>query len=224
VKNAIGFIGQQTSLNECFANADPLFCNNIVRNAQGFVTAVNGLNLNTGSNLVEGLDVEFHGRRSLAGLGVPGALDLSVFWNHLFKQQQVPFPGAPVQKEVGQADCYDCGRLGSGFRNKIFATATYTVGGLTLNYRMNYFSPVVDDLTDPAPTRVPAFFYHNMQVRYDVGPSRKIGLYFGINNFTDKKPPIFPDTNIVTFPGTQTVADTYDTYGRMLYAGVEVNF
>jgi len=224
VKNAIGFIGQQTSLDECYSGGNPLFCNNIIRNAQGFVTAVNALNLNTGSNLVEGIDVEFHGRRSLSGLGMPGTLDLAVYWNHLLKQQQVPFPGAPVQKEVGQLDCYSCGRLGTGFHNKIFATTTYAAGGLTLNYRVNYYSPVVDDVTDPEATRVPAFFYHNVQLRYDVGKDRKFGIYFGINNLTDKKPPIFPDTSPVTFPGTQTVADTYDTFGRMLYAGVEVHF
>ncbi len=224
VKNAIGQIGQQVSLDQCLTSGDTLFCSNIERNGQGFVTRVNGLNLNVGSYLVSGLDIEGRFHADLEDIDLPGKIDFSIFWNHLFKQQQTPFPGGPVQNERGQADCYECGRLGSGFHNRVNASLVYSVGALTLNYRVDYLSPLVDDKTDPDAIRIPAYFYHNAQARYDFGRDRRFGLYAGANNLFDKKPPVFNDTNPVAFPGTQTVASTYDVFGRLLYAGIDVKF
>lgn len=43
-------------------------------------------------------------------------------------------------------------------------------------------------------------------------------------NVSDKKPPIFSDTSVVTLPGTQTFANPYDLQGRMLHAGVDFRF
>ena len=153
---------------------------------------MNAIDLNTGSYLVSGLDIQGRYKVDFSGIG---SLDLSVFWNHLLKQQQTPFPGGPVQDEKGQLDCYSCGRLGSGFKDKINANAVFTVKNLSLNYRLNY-----------------------------LGEDKRFEVYGGVNNLTDKKPPVFADTNPVTFPGTQTSADTYDLYGRMFYAGAQFRF
>lgn len=73
-------------------------------------------------------------------------------------------------------------------------------------------------------TPIPAYWYHNVQGKIAVGEGRKMELYVGVNNLFDKKPPMFGDTNPVTWPGTQTVADTYDLYGRMFYAGATIKF
>jgi iron complex outermembrane receptor protein len=225
VKDAIGIIGQQVSLDQCFQTNSPTFCSNIVRDANGYVTRVNAINLNTGGYLVAGLDIQANYRTSLEKIKVPGALDVDIFWNHLLKQQQTPFPGGPVQNELGQADCYSCGRLGSGPRDKINASVTYSLpSGFSLNYRLNYLSALRDDITDPGATRVSPYAYHNLQVRFAFGEGRRFEFYTGVNNLTDKQPPVFGDTNPVTWPGTQTVADTYDLYGRLLYAGFDVKF
>ncbi|MET0245725.1 MAG: hypothetical protein ABW182_03160, partial [Sphingomonas sp.] len=85
-------------------------------------------------------------------------------------------------------------------------------------------SSVVDDLTSLNPIRTGAFWYHDAQIRFEPESSRKYAFYLGVDNMFDKKPPIFGDTNLVTFPGTQTSATTYDLYGRMLYAGVDFRF
>jgi outer membrane receptor protein involved in Fe transport len=197
----------------------------VIRDANGYITAVNAINLNTASFTVAGLDFEARYRTSLDKIGLGGALDFDVFWNHLFKQTQVPFPGADPQPELGQADCYSCGRLGSGFKNKVFGSVTFTSGAFSLNWRVRWYSSLVDSLDPPEDRiKIPAYTYHDMQIRWDVGEKRKFGLYFGMNNVFDKKPPIFADTNLVTWPGTQTVASTYDTLGRMFYAGVDINF
>lgn len=222
VQDAIGIIGQQTSLDECITGGgQALFCNNIIRDATGRVITVNGLNLNTGAFVVSGVDIQ--GRYSLP-IGGDGNLDLSVFWNHRLKQEQTSFPGGPTQDEIGQLDCYSCGRLGTGFKDKVNATATLKLGQFSLTYRANYLGPVVDNLAATNPIRVKAYSYHDAQVRFDLDGSKKFGVYLGVDNMFDKEPPVFNDTNQVTFPGTQTSANTYDLYGRMLYAGVDFRF
>jgi hypothetical protein len=94
----------------------------VIRNSAGYITRVNAINLNTGSYLVSGLDTQFDYRFKAGFLGQGGTIAANVFWNHSFQQQQTPYPGGPVQNELGQADCYSCGRLGSGFHDKVNAT------------------------------------------------------------------------------------------------------
>jgi len=222
VKNAIGIIGQQTSLDECYNGSGlDLFCSNIVRNTQGYVTTVNALNLNTGSFHVRGIDVQLNYRRELAP---ETTLDLSVFWNRLLKQDQTSFPGGPVQKELRQLDCYECGRLGTGFRDKVNASVTLDWRNFKLNWRTTYMSSVADTIDDPDAIWTGAYWYHDAQLRIGVDSKRKYELYFGIDNIFDKKPPAYNDTNIVTYPGTLTAAKTYDLFGRMFYAGVDIRF
>lgn len=222
VKNAIGIIGQQTSLDECMAgNGDALFCDNITRDATGRVTQVDAFNLNTGSFLVSGIDTQV---KYSTNFGESGRFDLSAFWTHLLKQQQTSYPGGPTQKEVGQLDCYSCGRLGTGFRDKVNVSATVGWDNVSLNWRVNYLSSVVDTLDSPEPTKTGAYWYHDAQLRFGLDDKKKYEFYLGVDNVFDKKPPAFGDTNPVTFPGAQTSATTYDLYGRLFYAGVDFRF
>jgi len=222
VENAIGIIGQQTSLNECInGGGQAIFCNNIVRDATGHLESVNAINLNTGSFEASGIDTQ---ARYLVRFSGDTRLDLNVRWTHLLKQQQTSYPGGPTQDELGQLDCYACGRLGTGFRDKVNVSATFSLPGASLNWRANYLSSVVDDLTAANPIRTGSFWYHDAQLRFGAGERSRYSFYLGVDNIFDKTPPVFGDTSPVTFPGTQTSANTYDLYGRLLYAGVDFRF
>ncbi len=175
LKNAIGIIGQQTSLDECTTgNADALFCDNITRDGTGRVTQVDAINLNTGSFLVSGIDTQV---KYSTTFGEGGRFDLSAFWTHLLKQQQTSYPGGPTQKEVGQLDCYSCGRLGTGFRDKVNVSATVGWNNVSLNWRVNYLSSVVDDLDAPAPISTGAYWYHDAQLRFGIDDKKKYEFY-----------------------------------------------
>lgn len=221
VKDAIGIIGQQTSLDECYTGSGAaLFCDNIIRDSAGRVETVNALNLNTGSFLVSGIDVQAQFKTRIAA---KADLTIAAFYNHRLKQEQTSFPGGPTQDEIGQLDCYSCGRLGTGFKDKFTTSTTLDFQSFSLNWRMNYLGSVVDTLGEDA-IKVGAYWYHDAQLRFKLDEDRKFGFYLGVDNIFDKKPPVFNDTNPVTFPGTQTSANTYDLYGRMLYAGVDFKF
>lgn len=221
VENAVGIIGQQTSLDECInGSGQALFCNNVFRNAAGRVTRIDALNLNVGSYQVEGIDV---GGRFSHRFSDNFKLDLTGNWTHLLKQEQTSFQGGPVQDELGQLDCYECGRLGTGFKDKFNVSAKVTSGPVSLNWQTTYLGPVVDTL-GPGAIRVGAFMYHDAQLRIELDQARKFAFYLGADNIFNKQPPLFADTNVVTYPGTRTAAKTYDTFGRMFYAGVDFKF
>ena len=56
-------------------------------------------------------------------------------------------------------------------------------------------------------------------MNYDL--SNKLGVYVGVNNLLNKQPPFIKGGNS-QWPGTNTVADTYDLVGRLFYVGLNV--
>jgi iron complex outermembrane recepter protein len=229
VANAIGTIPEQTSVNECLGTNDPVFCNNVRRDpARGFITRIDTQNINTASYLTSGIDVGFRYRTDLDAIGVPGAIDLDVKWTHLLKLELTPFPGAAVEQNLGQLD--GVGRLGAGFKDRVNASATYKLDGFSFNWRVSYMSAIKDTL-DPANApadninNVGARFYHDMQVRYAIDEERQYEIYVGVDNVMDTKPPLLPSVITASnVTGTETAADTYDPFGRMIYAGAVIKF
>jgi hypothetical protein len=73
--------------------------------------------------------------------------------------------------------------------------------------------------------RIKAAFYNDVQFRYDLGSKRQFGLYVGVDNLLDRKPPFLPGTPFTfSATGTETAADVYDPFGRRFYAGAQLKF
>ncbi|HEX8030334.1 MAG TPA: TonB-dependent receptor [Vicinamibacterales bacterium] len=222
VNNAITQVDFQDSVNQCVATSDPNFCNNVTRDPNtGIIKTVDAIFLNGASYQVAGLDTQVHYTFRPHLFGPDEAVNLSVFWNHKFKQDKTPFEGAFVSHQVGVADVYGTSQnIGTGFRDQVTANVAYQTGPFTLAYTFRYFSPVVTTTNED---RIPAYTYSDIQAKFTVGEDKNYEVYFGVNNLFDKQPPIVADlTN--QWPGTNTVASTYDLLGRRLYAGVRAKF
>lgn len=222
VNNAITQVDFQVSVDQCVATGDPNFCNNVIRDpATGIIKAVNAIFLNGASYQVAGLDTQAHYTFRPHVFGPDERVDLSVFWNHKFKQDKTPFEGGAVGHQLGVADVYGTSQnIGTGFKDQLTFNAAYQVGPFALAYTFRYFSSVV---TSTDMDRIPAYTYHDIQAKFLVGEDKNYEFYFGVNNLFDKQPPIVTDlTN--QWPGTNTVASTYDLIGRRFYAGVRAKF
>jgi iron complex outermembrane receptor protein len=221
VNNAITQVDFQDSVDQCVISGDPNFCQNVKRDPNGIIKSVDAIFLNGASFEVAGIDVQSHYTFRSHIFGPDERVSLSVFWNHKFKQDKTPFSGAFVNHQVGVADVYSTSQnIGTGFRDQLTFNANYQTGPLSLAYSFRYFSPVV---TSTAGDYIPSYTYHDLQAKYSFGEERRYDFYVGVNNLFDKQPPVVTDlTN--QFPGTNTVASTYDLLGRRFYAGVRAKF
>ena len=110
--------------------------------------------------------------------------------------------------------------FGTGFKDQVTANAGLQAGPFSLAYTFRYFSSVV---TSTNGDRIPAYTYHDLQAKMTVGEEKNFELYVGVNNLFDKQPPIVSDL-ANQWPGTNTVASTYDLIGRRFYAGARAKF
>ena len=220
VKNAVATVDPQTAVDQCFATGSADFCNYITRNANGFITRVDGVSINAASYLVAGLDLHGGYAFNTTIFRPDEKITLDVFYNHKFKQQQTPFAGGPISNELGAADTYASQQLGTGFKDQFAVNANYATGPLTLHYRLKYYGPVS---ASSGSYQIPAYTYHDLQAKLGIGEDQRFEFYVGCNNVLDKQPPFIAGGNS-QWPGTNTVADTYDLLGRTFYAGVSAKF
>ena len=220
VKNAVAQVDPQTSVSQCFLTNSPNFCGLVHRDANGFITQVDQIYLNAASYKVAGVDVQalydFHTRLFTDN----DKISLSLYYNHKFKQEQTPFAGGPVSNELGAADTYASQQLGTGFKDQFTFDFNYAAGAVSLHYRLKYLGPVTAGFGSTV-IPIPAFVYSDLSVKFDV--AKRFEFYVGADNLTDKQPPFIIGGNS-QWPGTNTVADTYDLLGRMVYAGAIVKF
>ena len=220
VKNAVSSVDQQTSINQCFATGNPQFCNTITRDSNGFIKQVDSLSINAASYQVSGIDLQARYALSMHVFNPGERFNISLYYNHKFKQQQTPFVGSAPVNELGTADQYAGSQLGTGFKNQFTVTAGYSTGPISISYKFKYLGAVT---ASSGAYNIPAYTYSDVHVAWTLGDAKKFQFYVGSNNFFNKQPPFIASGNS-QFPGTNTVADTYDVFGRMLYAGVSAKF
>jgi iron complex outermembrane recepter protein len=226
IEGAVNVVDFQTEINQCLATTQ--FCENVIRNpTSGKIQNVNQINLNVASIRTRGIDTVI---RYGFDFGAFGALSLQATETHLIKLEE-RVPGAPTLNNVGELNSAQNGRLGSGFEDRGTLAAVYDIAGLEATWRVKYMSSIND--TNPTPdntvisdiyNHVPAYVYHDAQVRYTLPFKPKAQVYLGVDNIFNKKPPFLPMGMASTVTGTETAADTYDVFGVFWYAGFNLKF
>lgn len=222
IKDAIGTVGRNLSVEQCLVTGLPAFCNNVIRdNNTGFVRTVNDQLVNIAGLRTKGIDVGLRYGFPLRAIG-DGRLDLTGNYTYLINNKEQANPAAPVRDFAGTVGLSE---------HKGTARAAYLQGGFTASWQVTYLSKVIGDLDlvdDPDAASLNSVgdrWYHDVQLRYDVGENREFAFYLGVDNLFESKPPFLPGTPFTNSPtGTETAADVYDPFGRRFYVGAQVRF
>lgn len=224
VDNAIATAGRDTSISQCVLTGLDVFCNNVIRdNKTGFVTTVNDQLINVAKRTTSGIDL---GVRYGTGLGLAAddRIEFATNYSYLIKFDVQGNPSARVEH-------YD-GTVGFS-KHRANVRTTYKLDGMSVSWGVNYLSKAVarENFTHVNPdiealNSVGARFYHDMQVRYDVGDDKQFGIYAGVDNVFNSRAPYLPGSHFgnVAATGTETAADVYDPFGRRFYVGAQVKF
>ncbi len=206
VRDAIAGIPADVLLNRCAFNADALSCAATTRTANGFVSAISGLLLNTGGIQTRGIDGTFNLRTAQTGAGVFG---LSVIGNYLLRYQEtVPATnGSTTTSYTG----FERGSPDQAYpRFKGLATIDWAVGPVTASITGRYIDNVVEIQNG---TELKERLYGDAQFVFR--PSfleQRLALTLGVNNLFDTDPPACFSCSLNNYDPT-----TYDVPGRFGY-------
>jgi outer membrane receptor protein involved in Fe transport len=176
--------------------------------------------LNYAALRARGIDVELGYRRDIEGFGM---LSGRLVYTHVLQLDQFFNPADPtfanrVLSELG--DPQDAFNIDLG----------WTSGPLTLGYQLRYLSKMVlnqyEDFfsvqgrppqdADWADRQFyPSVVYHDVRLGFDV--NKQFNFYMGIDNFTNRKPPLGAT-------GIGVGSGIYDVRGRFFYAGAVAKF
>jgi len=234
INDAIKLVSRDFILSSCVNSlgTDPL-CSRITREnvgtprprTPGTVFSIDTLPLNAASIETSGVDVALG---YALEFGSAQRLGVTLAYTYLDKLTLQQNATLPPENEKGQLD--GPGRLGAGFEHRANLGLNYSWDRFSASWRMNYLSAIKDTLDENGPTVPPevndigSTIYHDITARYELGADREYAVYAGVDNAFDKKPPVLGQNAQSEITGTETAADTFDPFGRMWYAGVEVSF
>ena len=235
IDEAITFVPRQTAIDECVkTGGTSSLCSLIVREGAttprprtpGALFQIDSSPVNASLINTSGYDVAARYRLDLD----ESSLDFSLAYTYLSNLDQKTSATVPTEDDKGQLN--GDGRLGAGYPHRANASISYNYGPFTATWRTNYLSRIRDTRIDAAPiddplgpeNRVSSYVYHDLQMRYEFEGNSKYSFYFGIDNVGNKKPPVIDQTRASNITGTETAAESYDTFGRNYYAGLDFSF
>jgi outer membrane receptor protein involved in Fe transport len=241
LKGAIATIPEEVTLNQCLASGDPTWCGHIVRTSAGALsgpTVAGGgyiaqWDLNTGTALVSGIDVQANYRQPLPGRW--GALTASLNGSWLQRESSTPYESAASYDCAGLfgATCNN-GSVNPTWRHNLRVTwempwdlqlsAQWRFIGRTdfdnnspqialQNQEIGFFDPVL--------THIPNYSYLDLAALWNV--TEHVQVRTGVNNVLDKDPPFLPSLDINT-AGSFNTLPGYDIAGRELYVALRATF
>jgi iron complex outermembrane receptor protein len=228
VKDAIVQPNVQQVLNDCFNTLDlnNVSCQGIVRDSSGQINYVTTQRLNVGYLKTSGIDAQIDWKVPLPAAisiaGNPTQLSLQAVASWLFNKTQKTLPSTLPQ------DC--AGYYGAGCSS---GTGGFILPDFKLNLSASVSSGPISwrvvgrmigglDLYPTAVayvTHVKPVWYVDSTISYDIG--KHFSMVMGVNNLTDKQPPLFGTTLV---GDANTDVSLYDVAGRRYFVGVSVKF
>jgi outer membrane receptor protein involved in Fe transport len=237
VEKLINSVGQDFILGQCLAGVTS-FCSAIHRGPTngslwlGDTVYVADPIINTGSLQTKGIDAEANYRFDIGGAG---SLALSLVGTYTDTFEVEPLPGSPKYDCSGLYGTV-CGTPTPDWRHKLRAS-WLSPWGLDLSLTWRHINQVDLDGTDPATgaatprysdRQLGARDYLDVSAQYtftDLGIFSNLTGRLGINNVTDKDPPLVGQDNCPNvFCNGNTFPQVYDTLGRYVFAGFTADF
>jgi outer membrane receptor protein involved in Fe transport len=238
IKETITSLTSNTIINNCALTGTAALCGLIHRGADNslwtdtneFVTATN---LNIGTVSTKGADFLAHYRWDIGAKG--GKLDFALNGTYTKDFLTQPLPGGASYDCKGHWGS-TCGAPLPSWRH-VFTTDWGTPWwGLDITARWRYIgSSTVDrSSTDPQlnaayypqTAHIPAYSYFDFAITAPIGPNFIARL--GMNNVTDKNPPLILNGSFSDCPNTtcndNTWVGTYDTLGRYIFFNLTAQF
>ena len=216
IQEAIGQLGVQNIVNQCFAGATEL-CPRLERDPTGALFRVDNGYLNINLLKTRGLDFEGSYRTELGD----GSLGLRVIASRVFELSTL-IPGAAKVDRAGQT-----GLQGGVPKWNFNISANYRTGPLSLSVDERIIGKGSYDATfvegrDVDDNRVPAIAYTDLSLSWDVTAGRRTFQLFGtVNNLLDQDPPKNAGSYFV-FATVPTNTYLFDQVGRAFTVGVRV--
>jgi len=232
----VGVLPARVIMADCLATLTQ-YCDRIVRQPNtgsitGNAVATGGYikqtNVNIGSALVSGVDVQVAYKLVLANLGnVLFALN----GTYLQHDESTPIPGAHTYDCSGYFG-FTCQTVNPRWRH--IARATYqTPVDLDFAVTWRYIGPVSQDNNSPdetlhfatygaysyQPAHVGSYSYIDLALTYHA--LKNLEIRGGVNNVADKDPPVVP---FAIQPGGSNAYSAYDQLGRELFVAFTVHF
>jgi outer membrane receptor protein involved in Fe transport len=234
ISGAIGSLGFQRIVDDCFASPTSSVCNLVTRDpVTQRLSQVRNITQNIAAAAGRGVDVEVSYQRSIS-LFRDGdeSLAVRVFWSHLIENSTTTDRSNP-------ATYFDlAGQTGVGVlpRDAITATQSYALGGFNLSLSERFISSgiynkrynVPGARPDVADNTVPSVFYLNLSGSYswDLADHGRLELYANVQNLLDKDPPVVPavfDTALAQ-TGNQVNSGLFDLLGRRFTVGARFKY
>ncbi|MFW2851089.1 TonB-dependent receptor domain-containing protein [Sphingomonas sp. TX0543] len=216
VNGSISSIPAGTLLDRCALTGDALSCAAVQRTSNGFISAINGVLLNTGGIRTRGIDATLTLRTRE---GSAGTFGLSVSGNYLLKYSETlpATNGSTTINYVGT----ERGSPDQAYpRFKGQATIDWSLGPVGAAFTGRYIGSVYEQIDSTTRNTLGSRFYGDVQFRLSPGwVDNKIALTLGVNNVFDQGPPACFTCSLNNYDPT-----TYDVPGRFGYVRLSYGF
>jgi len=221
IQDVISGFPRQFSLEQCYDEGNPTFCNLITRrptatavNSAGSINLINALQVNAAVLKTSGVDVTANWSTPL-GLTDGDRLALRGAYTHVIKNDFFSLPDAAADPSAGE--------IGTA-KDRFTANASYLTDAFKVGFTGTFIGKSYEDdqFDGPLAYSVPSYFVLDMNAAFYA--DEKFEFYFGVDNLLDKAAPNVLTGTPFNVTGADTAADVYDVFGRRFYAGVRMNF